>query len=411
MKVRIYPNPEQGVKLVKTFGCARWVWNNSLALTNQLHKETGKGLTRNEIKARLPGLKKEHPWLKDAYSQVLQSVCLNLSQAFINFFERHSRYPRFKSLHAPQSVQYPQHTKLDEGKIHLPGGIGWIKAKLHRRFEGNLKTVTVSLNPSGEYYASLLFETGVPEPTPSAEGKAIGVDLGLNHFAITSDGLKIHNPKHLAKHECNLKRKQQKLARKKKGSNTRKKAKKLVAKVHQRVANTRKDFLDKLSCRLVNENQVVALESLNVKGMVRNHNLAKAISDCGWSTFVGMLKYKCERSGKTLVQIDRFFPSSKTCNCCLYQIAELSLSIRSWQCPSCFTSHDRDINAAKNILHESLRILSCGRRETARAMSQDVAGVSARSNPEQNLQTQSKTKRASAREASADETGSRSHIA
>lgn len=409
VKVRIYPNSEQAVKLTCVFGSCRWVWNNSLALMNQLYRETGKSLTRNEIKARLPQLKKEYPWLKNAYSQVLQSVCLKLSQAFINFFERRSKYPRFKSKHGRQSVQYPQHVKLDTDKIQLPGGIGWMKAKIHRTFEGKLKTVTVSLNPSGEYYASLLFENDESEPTPSTQGKAVGIDLGVNHFAVTSDGLKFANPKHKAKHERNLQRKQQKLARKKKGSRSAFKAKRLVAKVHQRVANTRKDFVHKLSHRLVSENQVIAVESLFVLGMVKNHKLAKAISDCGWSTFVGMLNYKCSQQGKVLVQVDRFFPSSKTCSCCLYQIAEMPLEIRSWQCPSCGSKHDRDINAAKNILCEGLRILSCGRRETARVRSKDVAGVSAKSNLEQNLQTQSKTKRVSAREASADETGSRSY--
>lgn len=228
-----------------------------------------------------------------------------------------------------------------------------------------LKTVTVSLNPSGEYYASLLFEMEGNEPMPSTEGKAIGVDLGINHFAVTSDGSKFDNPRHLRKYERNLKRKQRKLSRKQKGSNRRQKARLLVAKVHQRITNVRSYFLHKLSRRLVNENQVIAVESLNVKAMVRNHNLALAISDCSWSTFVGMLKYKCEREGKVLMQVDRFFPSSKTCSECLYQIGEMPLDIRAWTCPSCGTHHDRDINAAKNIIAEAKKLLASGTGATA----------------------------------------------
>jgi putative transposase len=227
-------------------------------------------------------------------------------------------------------------------------------------YQGKLKTVTVSLNPSGEYYASLLFEIEGQEPTPSTEGKAIGIDLGINHFAVTSDGSKFDNPRHLRKYERNLKRKQRQLSRKQKGSNRRQKARRLVASLHQRITNVRRDFLHKLSRRVVNENQVIALESLNVKGMVRNHNLAKAISDCSWSTFVGMLKYKCEREGKVLMQVDRFFPSSKTCSECLYQIGEMPLDIRAWTCPSCGTHHDRDINAAKNIVAEAKKLLASG---------------------------------------------------
>jgi putative transposase len=231
--------------------------------------------------------------------------------------------------------------------------------------EGKLKTVTVSLNPSGEYYASLLFEWEGDEPVPSTEGKAIGVDLGINHFAVTSDGSKFDNPRTLRKYERNLKRKQRKLSRKQKGSNRRKKARRLVAKVHQHIVNVRKDFLHKLSRRLVNENQVLAVESLNVKGMVKNHNLAKAISDCSWSTFVGMLKYKCEREGKVLMQVDRFFPSSKTCSECLYQVGEMPLDVRAWTCPKCGTHHDRDINAAQNIVAEAKKLLASGTGATA----------------------------------------------
>jgi putative transposase len=364
VKVRLYPNSQKRTALAKAFGCTRWLWNNSLNETNRLFKETGKGLSAATMKAKIVELKKEYPWLTEVYSQVLQSAVLNLSQAFVNFFQKRTKYPRFKSKHGRQSIQYPQHVKLLNKRLSLPK-VGEVKADFHRLYEGKLKTVTVSLNSSGEYYASLLFEIEGDEPTSSTDGQAIGVDLGINHFAVTSDGSKFDNPRHLRKHERNLKRKQRKLSRKQKGSNRRQKARRLVAKVHQHIAQVRKDFLHKLSRRLVNENQVIAVESLNVKGMVKNHNLAKAISDCSWSTFVGMLKYKCEREGKVLMQVDRFFPSSKTCSECLYQVAEMPLDIRTWIYPSCGTPHDRDINAAQNIVAEALKLLASGTGATA----------------------------------------------
>lgn len=218
---------------------------------------------------------------------------------------------------------------------------------------------------TGKYYAALLFDDGLPYIEPSSNGKAIGIDLGLSHFAITSDGSKFDNPRHLKKRASNLKRKQQKLSRKVKGSNRRNKARKIVARVHERITNTRKDFQHKLSRKLVNENQVIIVENLAVKNMVKNHNLAKAISDCGWSEFTRQLKYKAEKEGKTYLEIGRFFPSSKTCHVCLNQIGSLSLEVRSWTCSSCQTKHDRDINAAINIRDEGMRILALGTSATA----------------------------------------------
>jgi putative transposase len=364
VKVRIYPTIEQKEALSQAFGCARWWWNHALNLNNETYKATGKGLSRQGYNDRLPALKAEFPWLKDCYSQVLQSVSLNLSRAFINFFEGRSGYPSFKSKHGKQSIQYPQNVKLSDGKISLPK-MGWIPAKIHRMFEGELKTVTISMTRTGKYYASLLFDDGQPDLIPSSEGKAVGVDLGLTHFAITSDGSKFDNPRHLKKREKNLKRKQQKLSRQQKGSKRRAKARRIVARVHERISNTRKDFQHKLSHKLVNENQVIVVENLAVKNMVKNHNLAKAISDCGWSGFTNMLKYKAEKEGKIYLEIGRFFPSSKTCHVCLNQIGSLSLDVRSWECPNCKTKHDRDVNAAINIRDEGLRLLALGISATA----------------------------------------------
>lgn len=365
VKVRVYPTNEQQVALSKAFGCARWFWNNSLALTNQLYKETGKGLSQQGMNDRLPVLKKEFEWLAEPYSQVLQSVSLNLSRAFINFFEGRAKFPNFKSKQGKQSIQYPQHVKITDEGLKLPK-LGVIKAKIHRVLEGNLKTVTISLTPSGKYFASLLFDDDKPKVEPSSQGKAVGIDLGLTHFAITSDGSKFDNPRVLRKRSKNLKRKQQKLSRKLKGSNTRQKARRIVARVHEKIANTRKDFLHKLSRKMVNENQVVCVENLAVKNMVKNHNLAKAISDVSWGEFTRMLGYKAREDGKCYVEVDRFFPSSKTCSVCLNRVGNLPLDVRSWQCNDCGTKHDRDVNAAVNIRDEGLRILALGTSATAK---------------------------------------------
>lgn len=378
VKVRIYPTQAQKEALSQAFGCSRWWWNRALNLNNETYKATGKGLSRQGYNDLLPALKQEFPWLTDCYSQVLQSVSLNLSRAFINFFEGRAKYPNFKSKHGKQSIQYPQSVKLSDGIIKLPK-IGEVVAKLHRTFDaasfqmnnssekclGKLKTVTVSMTCTGKYYAALLFDDGFPAVEPNSIGKSIGVDLGLTHFAITSDGSKFDNPRHLKKREKNLKRKQQNLSRKVKGSNRRTKARKIVARVHERITNTRKDFQHKLSRKLVNENQVIVVENLAVKNMVKNHNLAKAISDCGWSEFKSQLKYKSEKEGKTYLEIGRFFPSSKTCHVCLNQIGNLPLEVRKWTCSSCNTKHDRDINAAINIRDEGMRLLALGTSATA----------------------------------------------
>ena len=362
IKVRLYPTPEQEVLLAQHFGCARWWWNFGLNKSIEAYRDTGKGLGRSALNALLPALKKskETEWLGECYSQVLQAVTLNLTTAYKNFFEGRARFPRFKSKHGRQSIQYPQNVKVIGNTVKLPGKVGAVKAKIHRSIEGTIKTVTVSLEPSGKYYASILTEVEGENPAPSTEGRVIGVDLGLKHFAVTSDGKKVSKydfPRHLAEHEKNLKRKQQKLARKEKGSNSRKKYRKVVARVHERVSNSRADFLHKLSRKLVNDSQVVVVENLHVKGMVRNHNLAKAISDASWGMFTNFLAYKLEKKGGRLVEIDRWFPSSKLCCNCYHQVEEMPLDVREWTCPHCNTRHDRDGNAATNTRAEGIRML------------------------------------------------------
>ena len=379
VKVRLYPTNSQKIVLSQHFGSARWWWNYALNKCVENYKETGKGLTRSAMNSMLPKLKKESEteWLKDCYSQVLQSVSLNLSRAYLNFFAGRAKYPKFKSKFKKQSIQYPQQVKQIESSLKFPGKLGLVKAKIHRPIpsgnpttlrvgesaapiDGEIKTVTVSLTTSGKYYASVLLEIEGDILSSQSQEKIIGIDLGIKDFAITNDGnktSKYNNPRYLSKHQKNLKRKQQKLARKQLGSNRRNKAKKLAAKVYERISNVRQDFLHKLSRKIVNNNQVVVVENLNVKGMVRNHKLAKAISDCSWGKFIKFLGYKLANEGKLLVEIDRFFPSSKTCSNCHYKIDKLPLDIRNWTCPSCRTRHDRDENAAINIRAEGIRIL------------------------------------------------------
>jgi putative transposase len=325
VKVRIFPTNEQKQVLAQHFGCSRWWWNFALNLCIETYQQTGKGLTREALNAYLPKLKKmeETEWLSQCYSQVLQSTTLNLTTAYKNFFEGRARYPRFKSKKYKQSIQFPQKVKILGDRLKFPGRVGVVKAQLHRPIEGEIKTVTVSMTSSGKYFASILCELEGENPKQSTDGKVAGIDLGLKEFAIVHDGkktLSFAHPKHFKKHERNLARKQAKLARKVKGSNSRSKARKLVAGVHERLSNARQDYLHKLSRKLVDENQVIVVENLNVKGMVRNHKLAQAISDVGWGMFVNFLSYKLEKEGKVLVEIDRFFPSSKTCSQCHYQV-------------------------------------------------------------------------------------------
>ncbi|BAZ26925.1 transposase, IS605 OrfB family protein [Kalymmatonema gypsitolerans NIES-4073] len=378
VKVRIYPTDEQESYLAQCFGNTRWLWNYMLNATTTAYKETGKGLSKVAMDKLLPGLKKEYEWLGLAYSQVLQRVTFNLSGAFVNFFEGRAKYPNFKSKHGKQSIQYPQNVKLmpQDSVIKFPGSLGLMKTVFHKELpDAKFTTVTISRKGDGRYYASILFNQ---EDTPIvAIRDAIGVDLGLKNFAITSVGSKYDLPKkQLALLEKNKKRKQRKLAKKTdKTSNKRRKAKRLVARISSKIARVREDFLHKLSRKIAYENQVICVEDLAVKNMVKNPNLAKAISDQGWGMFLTMLKYKAERFGHTYFEIGRFFPSSQLCSETLLLIPMLqngydSLSVRFVDCPHCQKQHDRDINAAINIRNEGLRLWALG--TSASALGGDV---------------------------------------
>lgn len=363
-QIRLYPNASQETRLSTQFGCARWVWNDALAKCIAAYKATGKSLNYRSLASQLPALKSEHEWLKEADSQALQQSLQYLSRAYENFFAKRGRFPRFKSKHGRQSYAYPQRVKLVGKKIYLPK-VGWVRCVIHREIIGRMKTVTISRNSCGQFYASILTDDDSTTPTPSCDGRAIGIDVGLHHLVVTSDGSKFDNPRHLRLAEANLRRKHRALSRKVKGSANRKRARQKLARAYARVTASRKDFLHKLSRRLINENQVIAVETLNVKGMTGNHNLAKSISDAGWRMLISFLEYKAIREGKLVVKINRWFPSSKACSCCNHIHGELMLNSRSWKCRNCGTCHDRDINAAKNIRDEGSRILAGGYSATA----------------------------------------------
>ncbi len=362
VKVRIYPTEAQQVHLAQAFGCVRWVWNQSLSIMTSTYQETGKGITAMTMKKSIPLWKKEFEWLSECYSQCLQQSVLNLGMAFGNFFDGRAMYPTFKKRQGKQSIQFPQNVKvLNDTEIKFPGKLGAVKAIIHRDIDGEVRTVTVSKNPDGKYFASILVEDGIEKPNSNPDGNVIGIDLGLTDFAVTSNGSKYQHPRATEKHERNLKRKQKKLSRKKdKTTNNRRKAKLAVAKVNSKIKRVREDFLHKLSRKIVDENQVIVVENLAVRNMVKNHCLAKAISDAGWGMFCTMLKYKAEMVGKVYLEIGRFFASTHLCSNTLNLLPKMDLSVREFECLHCGQRHDRDINAAINIRNEGLRILTLG---------------------------------------------------
>jgi len=363
LKIRLYPDAEQRIQLSREFGCARFVFNRFLDEWNKAYEKTGKGLSYTKCANQLPVLKQELPWLSTVASQVLQQSLKNLETAFKNFFRGTGRHPRFKSKHRKQSATYPQGFQINERSIKLPK-LGEVRAKVHREIKGKIKSVTVSMTPSGQYFASLRIELPGEFPEQSTEGKVIGIDLGLDALIVTSDGEKIKPPKFYRKYEKKLAKHQKRLSRKTKGSANRNKARLKVAKVHNKIANCRLDSHHKLSRKLVDENQVIVFETLNIKSMTRNHCLAKSINDAAWGLLQTLTEYKALELGKVVKFVDRFFPSSKTCNCCGHRMKSMPLQIRTWECPNCTKLHDRDINAALNLrdyfLASGSGVLACG---------------------------------------------------
>jgi len=348
--------------LNRTFGCVRVVWNRTLAARRERYATEGASTSYAETDRALTAMKKDPglAFLSEVSSVPLQQALRHQHTAFSAFFARHARYPRFKSRAGRQSAHYTRSAFAMRG-----GELRLAKTSTPLRFVWswpdvdltalNPAIVIVSREPDGRWYVTFTVDTTQPEPLPET-GHAVGVDLGVKDFAVTSDGEKIANPRHLDRKARNLARYQRRLAHRRKGSANRAKAAAKVARAHRKVRSARRDFLHRASTRLVRENDIIVIEDLNVSGMVRNRRLARAISDCGWGEFRRQLEYKCERARHELVVIDRWYPSSKTCSACGHLLAGLSLSTRHWTCPSCRARHDRDINAAKNILAAGLAV-------------------------------------------------------
>ena len=350
---RLYPTEDQKVLLAKHFGCARWVYNYGLEAKKEAWEERKEFVSRYNLSARIPVLRKdpETKWLSEVNAQSLQASLINLERAYVGFFREKKGHPKFKSKFGRQSFQVPQCGEVGTDFVKVPK-LKEISAIVHRPVIGKIKTITISQAPTGKYFAAVLSETDEvpPEKVPITEGGTVGIDLGLKHFAVLSTGEKVANPQHLKRHSRRLKAQQRRLSRRKKDSNRRSKQRLVVARVHERISNSRKDFLHKLTSKLVRDNQTdtFALEDLVVSNMVKNHHLASAISDVGWAEFRRQLVYKAEKVGKNIVIVGRFEPSSKKCSGCGKVKDSLSLSERVWTC-TCGAVHDRDLNAARNI--------------------------------------------------------------
>lgn len=362
-KFRFYPTSAQRLELAQTFGCTRFIYNWALALRTNSYYQDNISLSYTDTSNALTKLKKdpEKPWLKQVSAVPLQQGLRHLNTAFINFFAGRNKYPRFKKKNGRQSAHYaPNAFKWDGEKLTLAKMSQPLKIRWSRHFTGQPKSVTISKDPSNRYFVSFLVEEEL-EQWDTAEDK-IGVDLGVKNVMVTSTGFASGNPKYYQKYQARLRTLQRRLAKKKKGSNNRYKARLKVAKLHAKIADCRKDFLHKLTTQLVRENQAIYTETLAVKNMMANHKLAPAIADCGWGEALRQFQYKCKWHNRELGAIDRWFPSSKRCSSCGYILDKLTLSVRKWTCPndSCRTTHLRDVNAAKNILAVGQTVFASG---------------------------------------------------
>ena len=362
-KYRLYPNKQQIEQIQKTFGCCRFVYNQTLAYRKELYETKKESISRidcNNWKNKF--LKVQYEWLKEIDKFALDNAVINMDSAYQKFFKEHNGYPKFKSKRNNKKSYKTNYTNknievsFEKNKIKLPK-LKWVKTKVHREFTGKIKSATISQVPSGKYFVSILVET---EHIPMKENdNSVGIDLGIKDLLITSDGEKFDNIRTTKKYENKLAKEQRKLSRKIKGSKNWNKQRIKVARIHEKIHNTRIDNLHKISHQLISENQVIVSEDLAVSNMMKNHNLAKAISDCGWYELTRQLTYKAEWSGRTYIKIGRYVPSSQTCNVCGFVNKDTkSLSVREWICPVCGTVHDRDINAAINILNEGMKMLN-----------------------------------------------------
>lgn len=365
-KYRLYPNKQQEEQIQKTFGCCRFVYNQILAYRKdryEITKESMNKISCNNYVNQV--LKKEYEWLQEVDKFALTNSVYNMDSAYQKFFKEHAGYPKFKSKRDNKKSYKTNcnycgkptiEVSFENNKIKLPK-LKWVKARVHRNFEGKIKSATISQIPSDKYFVSILVET---EHIPiESTGCMIGVDLGIKDLLITSDGQKFDNKKLTKKYEDKLAKEQRKLSHKVKGSNNWNKQRIKVARIHEKISNTRKDYLHKISHQLVSENQVIVTEDLAVSNMVKNHTLAKAIQDCSWYELTRQLQYKSDWNNRQYIKIGRFTKSSQPCHICGYiNTGTKNLAVRKWTCPQCRTVHDRDINAAINILNEGLQLLN-----------------------------------------------------
>jgi putative transposase len=376
-KYRIYPSVEQKTQIHQHFGCARWIYNYALNKKITAYQTEKISLSRFDIQKDIPSLKKsDATWLKEVNSQTLQASLENMDKAYTKFFRDKKGFPKFKSKKDNrQSFQVPQNAKVDfeTSKLSLPKFKTDINIVLHRKFEGQIKTVTISKTPTGKYFASILVEVDetIPNKKPISENKAVGIDLGIKTFATLSDGISIENPKHLRKSLKKLKRLQRAVSRKKKGSNNRAKAVKKLAIVHEKVTNQRNDFLHKTTSFLVHNYDTVCLETLKASNMIKNHKLALSLSDISIGKFNELMEYKSEWYGKNILRIGQFEPSSRLCTCGVIN-RELKLSDRMWTCKSCQTTHNRDILASNNIKRMAFHSLNKNTAGTAEIHARNI---------------------------------------
>jgi putative transposase len=364
-KFRFYPTNEQALLLAKTFGCTRFVYNNTLAWRTKAYKEDGEAISNSQAEKRIVSLKEEFPFLTEVSSIVFQQCLRDQATAYTNFFKGRARYPNFKKKDSRQSFRLTKAGfSLKKGELFIAKSKEPLSIKWSRELTSAPSSSTVSRDRAGRYFVSMLCEFESKSLPISA--KQIGIDLGLTDLVIPSRGRKFENPKYTKKYENKLAYLQRKLAKKKKGSMNRAKAKHKVARLHAKIADSRSDYLHKVTRQLVNENQVICLETLAVKNMIKLPTLSKHIADASWGELAHQLAYKGDWAGRSVVEIDRWFPSTKLCSTkrCDFKHDSLDLSVRHWICPTCGTNHDRDINAARNILAAGLAVLACGATES-----------------------------------------------
>ena len=361
-RFRLYPNKVQIELLAKHFGCSRFVYNYFLDQRIEQYKLTGKSDNYYAQAKALTEMKKQEEtvWLNEVIAQSLQFALRSVDTAYTNFFKKIAKFPKFKSKHSKNSFTVPQNASIAGGRLFIPKFREGIKCRVHREIKGKIGKVTITKTPSGKYFVSVFTEEEYITPIKKS-GKSVGVDLGLKDLFVTSEGEIFKNNRYTKKYECRLTKAQRHLSRKVKGSKGFENQRLKVARFHEKISNSRADYLHKCSISLVRRYDIICIEDLNVKGIVKNHRLAKSVSDASWGTFVNMLTYKAEWNDKKIVKIDRFFPSSQTCHVCGYVNKETKdLSVREWECPVCHAHHDRDVNAAINILRIGLNNISAG---------------------------------------------------